>query len=121
MEMVATIVDVPAITYTDLWLITFIPIIIQAMAAFYVITIRHILGRRLTTVFGVLNGLALWYDATVTYLIFNPPPNGDTPQPVEPYGLFLAFIVPTGVAISLFILQKTLKDALIPIGGLKDK
>ena len=110
------------IFYGDLWLITFIPIIIQSTAAFYGYKIRYVFGRKISTVFTILNGSALSFDIVITYLIFRPPEtNTAIQQPIEWWGIFIVFIVPFGIAISLFILQKTLKDVLEPIGGLGGK
>ena len=107
------------IVYTDLFLLAFVPIIVQIVAATYILKIHHVIGRKLTGLFAGINGLMIWYDITVAYLIFF----GTTAQeqPVQGWGLFIGFAMPTAMAALLFILQKKLKDALIPttIGGLK--
>lgn len=109
-----TTVDI--ITYSDLFLIAFVPIIVQIVAASYILKIRRVIGRKLTGLFAGINGLMIWYDITIAYLLFVT----TRQQPIQVWGLFIGFAMPTAMAVLLFILQKKLKDALIPIGGLKD-
>lgn len=113
---------VAEVQYTDLFMISIIPIIIQGVAGFYVFKLHNILGRCASLLFAGINILMFWFDVTVAYILFSPEPQILHSESIGEFGIFIGFIVPMGIAILLFILQKQLRDSLMPImGGSKEK
>lgn len=110
------VIVVPEVTYSDLFLLSFVPIIIQAVAGFYVLRLYPILGRHISVLFAGINGAMLWFDVTLLAQFFDPHKSPGNAV-IEPWGIVAGFVVPTAVAALLFILQKELRDSLIPPRG----
>jgi len=101
------------VVYSDLFLLTFVPIITQGLAGFYLLKIHSIIGRDMTLLWGAKNGALFLGDCIITYGIFLAAQNQQT-QPLEILGFSIGFSIPITVGILSLALQYKLAQTMRP-------
>jgi hypothetical protein len=94
--------------YSDFFLLTIVPIIIQAAAVVYLWKIHKFIGKEWTITFLAVNGILLLYDITISYLLLQPPDPSDVEEGIQGWGIFIGFVMPLANSILHFIMQKRL-------------
>lgn len=95
------------IHYSDLFLISILPIILQGIAGFYVLKIWKYIGKQMAVLLGVINGVLFWNNITIGYVLLIAAQRPQQ-QPIEAWGLFIGFGMPLAVAAMLLLLQRSL-------------
>lgn len=101
------------VDYSDFILILVPAIAMQITALVYLFGIRKVLGKRASRLYGASNTLMLSYDALIAYLLAVRIAQPDA-QPIELWGLFMAFAFPIGMGILNIFQQRDMYRAMTP-------
>jgi hypothetical protein len=95
------------LVYSDLFLLTFVPMIMQALAGTYLWRIHKIIGRRMTLYNGMKNTLMFLYEVAISWGIFIAAQRAGI-QPIEFIGIWVGFVFPLVMATVFLLFYRDL-------------
>jgi len=107
------------VNLTDLFLLTIVPVILQAGACYYLYRLRNVLGKRPTITFAAFNALMFIYDFYIIWSIYDQTRAGHATINLDFGLLFFGFIFPLTVGTLHFILKSQLACSLLVKGPIK--